>query len=39
MPVLNLASNYTYVGVNKALFTHYHRNKAINVPSNLAVGN
>ena len=39
MPVLNLTSNYTYVDVNKALFTHYHSNKGICVPSNLALGN
>jgi len=39
MPVLNLGSNYTYIGVNQALFTHYHKNKAIRVPANLAIGN
>lgn len=38
MPVLDLSNNFTYVGVNKALFTHYHTKNIISVPGNLAVG-
>ena len=37
-PEVNLGGNFIYLGLNEALFTHYHHNKDINVPLTIAGG-